>query len=142
MSSLSPFDFINAISQSKENLMVGTDNDDLAEKAYNAYLVNKGLSYFPDTIFHANEMNSRHLLDNKPQFLYLLNTIRSRKRYSKWFKNEKVEDINVISECFGYSYAKAKQVQNLLTSDQLKIMRQKLEKGGLKTKEKKNGGEH
>jgi hypothetical protein len=60
----------------------------------------------------------------------------------KWFKNEVVEDINVISEYFGYSYTKAKQVQNLITSDQLKIMRQKLEKGGLKSKEKKNGGEH
>jgi hypothetical protein len=87
-------------------------------------------------------MNGRHLLENKPQFLYLLNTIRPRKRFSKWFKNEIVEDINVISEYFGYSYAKAKQVQNLITSDQLKIMRQKLEKGGLKSKEKKNGGEH
>lgn len=139
---MTPFDFINAISQSKENLMEDTDNDELSEKAYNPYIVNKGLSFFADTIFHANEMNSKHLLDNKPQFLYLLNTIRPRKRYSKWFKNEKVEDINVISECFGYSYTKSKQIQNLLTSDQLKIMREKLEKGGLKTKEKKNGGEH
>jgi hypothetical protein len=87
-------------------------------------------------------MNGRHLLENKPQFLYLLNTIRPRKRFSKWFKNEIVEDINVISEFFGYSYTKARQVQNLITSDQLKIMREKLEKGGLKSKEKKNGGEH
>jgi len=139
---MNPFDYINAINQSKENLMVGTDNDELAEKTYNAYIVNKGLSYFSDTILYANEMNLRHLLENKPQFLYLLNTIRPRKRFSKWFKNEIVEDINVISEYFGYSYAKAKQVQNLITSDQLKIMRQKLEKGGLKSKEKKNGGEH
>ncbi len=122
--------------------MVDTDNDELAEKDYKAFIVNRGLSYFSDTVFYANEMNCRHLLDNKPQFLYLLNTVRPRKRFSKWFKNEIVEDINVISEYFGYSYAKAKQVQNLITSDQLKIMRQKLEKGGLKSKEKKNGGEH
>ena len=122
--------------------MVDTDNDELAEKDYKAFIVNRGLSYFSDTVFYANEMNCRHLLDNKPQFLYLLNTVRPRKRFSKWFKNEIVEDINVISEYFGYSYAKAKQVQNLITSDQLKIMRQKIEKGGLKSKEKKNGGEH
>ncbi len=87
-------------------------------------------------------MNLRHLLDNKPQFLYLLNTIRPRKRFSKWFKNEVVEDINVISEYFGYSYAKAKQVQNLITSEQLDMMKQKIQKGGVKSKEKKNGGEH
>ena len=122
--------------------MVDTDNDELAEKDYKAFIVNRGLSYFSDTVFYANEMNCRHLLDNKPQFLYLLNTVRPRKRFSKWFKNEIVEDINVISEYFGYSYTKAKQVQNLITSDQLKIMRQKIEKGGLKSKEKKNGGEH
>jgi hypothetical protein len=139
---VTPFDYLNAINQSKENLMVDTDNDELAEKDYKAFIVNRGLSYFSDTVFYANEMNCRHLLDNKPQFLYLLNTVRPRKRFSKWFKNEIVEDINVISEYFGYSYAKAKQVQNLITSDQLKIMRQKIEKGGLKSKEKKNGGEH
>lgn len=139
---MTPFDHINAISQSKENIMIGTDNDELAEKLYNAYIVNKGLSYFSDTIFYSNEMNLRHLLDNKPQFLYLLNTIRPRKRFSKWFKNEVVEDINVISEYFGYSYAKAKQVQNLITSEQLDMMKQKIQKGGVKSKEKKNGGEH
>ena len=113
--------------------MVGTDNDELAEKSYNAFIVNKGLSYFSDTILYANEMNGRHLLEHRPQFLYLLNTIRPRKRFSKWFKNEIVEDTNVISEYFGYSYAKAKQVQNLITSDQLDIMRQKLQKGGTNT---------
>lgn len=139
---MTPFDFLNAINHSKENLMVGTDNDELAEKSYNAYIVNKGLSYFPDTILYANEMNTRHHLENKPQFLYLLNILRPKKRFSKWFKNEVVEDINVISEYFGYSYSKAKQVRNLITSDQLKIMREKLQKGGLKSKEKKNGGEH
>ncbi len=137
-----PFDFLNAINQSKENLMVGTDNDELAEKTYNAYIVNKGLSFFSDTILYSNEMNFRHFLDNTPQFLYLLNTIRPRKRYSKWFKNEVVEDINVISEYFGYSYAKAKQVKNLITSEQLQMMKQKIQKGGVKSKEKKNGGEH
>ena len=108
--------------------MVGTDNDELAEKDYSAYIVNKGLSYFSDTVLYANEMNGRHFLDNKPQFLYLLNTIRPRKRFSKWFKNEIVEDINVISEYFGYSYAKAKQVQNLITSDQLKNHATKIRK--------------
>ncbi len=139
---MTPFDFLNAINQSKENLMVGTDNDELAEKTYNAYIVNKGLSFFSDTILYSNEMNFRHFLDNTPQFLYLLNTIRPRKRYSKWFKNEVVEDINVISEYFGYSYAKAKQVKNLITSEQLQMMKQKIQKGGVKSKEKKNGGEH
>lgn len=134
---MSPFDFINAISQSKKDMMTDTDNDELAEKSYNAYLVNKGLSYFPDTILYANEMNLYSQLDNKPQFAYLLNSIRPRKRFSKWFKNELDEDTKIISEYYQYSIQKAKQVRHLISSEQLNLMKEKLQKGGLKPKEKK-----
>ena len=134
---MTPFDFINAINQSKENLIV----DEQTEKNYNAFIVNRGLSFFPDTIFYANDMNQHHFLDGKPQFLYLLNSIRPRKRFSKWLKSEKVEDIEIVSEYFGYSYAKAKDVINLLSKQQIHQMRLKLEKGGLNSKENKNGGQ-
>ena len=123
---MTPFEFIKAINESKENLIV----DELSEKDYTPYVINKGLSYFPDTILYSNEMNRLHLLENKVQFQYLLNSIRPRKRYSKWYKNELTEDLKVISEYFGYSYAKAKQIQNLISSDQLDTMKQKLQKGG------------
>lgn len=131
---MTPFDFLNAINQSKENLIV----DDSTEKEYIPYIVNKGLSYFPDTVLYANEMNRLHLLDRKPQFLHLLNTIRTRKRFSKWYKSELEESVEIISEAYNYSHAKARQVANLFTPDQLNIMREKLQKGGMKTKEKKN----
>jgi hypothetical protein len=108
-------------------------------KSYNAFIVNRGLSLFPDSVLYANEMNFHNILDNKPQFAYLLNSLRPRKRYSKWLKNELGEDIRIISEFFGYNNSKAKQIAHLISPDQLQIMREKLEKGGLKTKEKKNG---
>lgn len=127
---MSPFDYINAINQSKKTMMTGTDNDELAEKTYSAYVVNKGLSYFPDTILYANEMNRLPLLDNKPQFTYLLNSIRPRKRYSKWLKQDKIENVDIISEYFGYSRSKSKDIIKLLTDDQIKIIKSKLEKGG------------
>ena len=136
---MTPFDYINSISQSKKDLMTNSENDELAEKSYNPFLVNKGLSYFPDTVLYANEMNLHGNLDKKPQFAYLLNSIRPRKRFSKWFKNELVENVSIISEYFDYSYSKAKQVAHLISPDQLEIMKQKLQKGGLKTKDKKNG---
>jgi hypothetical protein len=129
---MNPFDYLNAINQNKENLIV----DELSEKEYVPFVVNKGLSYFPDTILYANEMNRLYLLDNKPQFLYLLNSIRPRKRFSKWHKNELTDDLKIISEYFGYSYTKAKQIQNLISSDQLNTMKEKLQKGGMNTKEK------
>ena len=134
---MTPFDFLKAINESKKDLMTDSENDELSEKSYNAFIVNKGLSFFPDSVLYANEMNRLHILDNKPQFSYLLNSVRSRKRYSKWLKNELVENIKIISEYFNYSYAKAKQVAHLISPDQLNIMKEKLQKGGLKTKEKK-----
>jgi hypothetical protein len=134
---MTPFDFLKAINESKKDLMTDSENDELAERAYTAFIVNRGLSFFPDTILYANEMNRLHILDNKPQFAYLLNSVRSRKRYSKWLKNELDEDIKIISEYYDYSYAKAKQVANLITPEQLKTIKEKIEKGGLKTKEKK-----
>jgi len=128
---MKPFDYLNAINFTKENL-------DIDEKAYSPWVINRGLSYFEDTVFHSNMMNRLHMLDKKAQFLFLLNSIRPRKRFSKWFKSELEENIEVISEFYGYSHDKARQVSHLFSLDQLNIMKKQLEKGGLKQKEKKN----
>lgn len=134
---MSPFDFINAINQSKEDLIAKSDNPELAEKIYEPFIVNRGLSFFTDTILYANEMNRLALLDKKPQFAYLLNSIRPRKRYSKWFKQEKIEKLDIVSEYFGYSKSKAKDIIEILTDDQIKIIKEKLQKGGTNAKERK-----
>jgi len=123
---ISPFDFINAIHYSKENLIV----DDWSEKQYNAFIINKGLSYGADTVIPANEMNSRPHLDKKMQFSFLINNIRPRKRFNKWIKAEKIEAIEVIKEYYGYSTEKARQVLPLLNDEQLDYLRTKLIKGG------------
>lgn len=136
---MTPFDYIKAISESKHNLMVGTDNDELAEKDYEPFIINRGLSFFPDTILYVNEMNSRSSLDKLPQFLFLLNSIRPRKRYSKWLKKDKLDNAQIVSEYYGYSLAKSKEALKVLTDDQIEIMKIILEKGGVNTKEKKDG---
>lgn len=125
--SISPFDFVNAIQYSKEDLIV----DDWSEKQYTPYIVNKSLSFGPDTIIPANEMNSRPHLEKKLQFHFLINTVRPRKRFNKWVKPEKIEAIEVIKQYYGYSTEKARQVLPLLTENQLEIIKQKLKKGGL-----------
>lgn len=134
---MTPFDFINAINQSKQDVIGKSDNPELAEKMYDPFIVNRGLSFFADTILYANEMNRLNLLDKKPQFAYLLNTIRPRKRFSKWFKKEKIEKLDIISEYFGYSKSKSKDIIEILTDDQIKIIKEKLQKGGVNTKERK-----
>lgn len=127
---ISPFDFINAIHQTKDKLIV----DDWSEKQYNPYIVNKGLSYGQDTIIPANEMNSRPHLEKALQFSFLINIIRPKKRFNKWLKAEKIEALEVIREYYGYSKEKARQILPLLSDEQIETIRTRLYKGG------RNGG--
>jgi hypothetical protein len=124
--SISPFDFINAITFNKTELMV----DDWSEKQYVSYIVNKGLSYGADTVIPANEMNSRPHIDKKLQFQFLINSIRPRKRFNKWIKAEKIESIEVVKTYYGYSTEKARQALSILNQSQIDYLKQKLEKGG------------
>jgi hypothetical protein len=123
---ISPFDFANAINHSKESLIV----DDWSEKQYNAFIVNKSLSYGADTVIYANEMNSRPHLDRRLQFDFLINTVRPRKRYNKWLKAETVDVLATVQEYYGYSIEKARQVLPLLSADQLEQIKNKLNRGG------------
>ena len=121
-----PFDYLNAINYSKQNIMV----DDIAEKGYNSFMVNRGLSYFNDTVLMANEMNRYHQIDSRLAFDFLINIIRKKKRFSKWNKPEILSDVEVIKEYYGYSNQTARQIINLLSSDQMNELRKKVNKGG------------
>jgi len=125
---MSPFDFLNAINDTKKDLMQDPDN----EKKYVPFVVNRSLSYFSDTIHVANAMNQYHHLDNKLQFQFLINIVRKRKRFSKWMKPTEIDDMEAVKEYYGYSNEKARQVIPLLSSDQLTIIRNKVSKGGRK----------
>ncbi len=125
---MNPFTYLNSINFSKEDVMV----DDVAEKGYNSFLINRSMSYFYDTVGIANVMNRYHHLDNKLQYHFLINIIRKRKRFSKWMKPETESDIEVIKQYYGYSNDKAKQVLSLLSPENIKIIKQKVSKGGRK----------
>tara|TARA_B100001093_G_C26731013_1_gene972259 strand:+ start:972 stop:1352 length:381 start_codon:yes stop_codon:yes gene_type:complete len=120
------FDYLNSINDTKKDIMV----DDLAEKDYNAFMVNRGLSYYNDTVIYANEMNKYAQIDSRMQYDFLKQIIRKRKRFSKWNKADKSADVEVIKEYYGYSRDKAYQVLSILTKDQLDVIRKKISKGG------------
>ena len=128
---MKPFDYLNAINYTKENIVEESDNPELAEKLYPPYMINRGLSYFTDTILFANEMNIRHQCDNKLQFEFFLNSIRKRKRFSKWFKKEQDENLDIIMSHYDYSYEKARQVLSLFNEEQLQQLRDMRFKGGV-----------
>jgi hypothetical protein len=123
---MNPFEFLKSINSSKKDIMV----DDDAEKGYNPFIVNRGLSQFLDTILFANEMNRYHHLDNKLQFHYLINSIRKGKRFSKWAKADSLDNIEVVKEYFGYGSERAREALRLLSDEQLIELKNKVDKGG------------
>jgi len=123
---LNHFDYLNSINLTKQDIMI----DDDCEKAYNSFMVNRGLSYFQDTVILSNEMNKHHQIDNKLQYHFLINMIRKRKRFSKWAKAQKESDIDAVKEYYGYSNEKARQALTLLSPDQITIIKNKVSKGG------------
>lgn len=127
-----PFDYVNAINFTKVDLMTDTDNDELAEAGYNPFLTNRALSYFPDTILYANEINKHHEIDNKLQFQYLLNSVRPKKRFSKWAKKQDSDDIEAIKQYYGFSNAVAEQTLSLLSPEQVTEIKRRLNTGGMK----------
>ena len=91
---MNPFEYVNAVNSTKKDIMI----DDVAEKAYNPFMVNRSLSYFADTVLAANEMNRYAHTDNRLQFDFFINIIRRRKRFSKWFKPEQISDLSVVKK--------------------------------------------
>ena len=93
-------------------------------------MVNRGLSYFPDTVIYANEMNKYHHLDGDLQYQFLINIVRKRNRFSKWNKSGESEDINAIKIYYGYSNEKARDVLPLLSNANLNTIKGRINHGG------------
>jgi|TARA_B100001094_G_C18177652_1_gene798822 hypothetical protein len=125
---VNPFEYVNAINNTKKDIMI----DDLAERGYNSFMVNRSLSYFKDTVLYANEMNINHNIDNRLQFDFLINMVRKRKRFSKWEKVVSESDVEVVKEYYGYNNEKARTALSLLTREQINELKQKVYKGGRK----------
>ena len=124
---MGPFEFIKAINSHK-NIM---KDDALAEKEYIPFLVNRGLSFFQDTILQVNEMNRCHYLDKQLQFDYLLNNIRPRNRWSKWLKPSKIENLEIVKSYFGFGNEKAKDALEVLSDKQVEEIKNQLMEGGV-----------
>lgn len=120
-------DFLNSINYDKKALL---DDDEKASSLYTPFVVNKCLSYFVDTILHANEMNCHPWLDKKTQFDFYRISIRKKKRYSPWLKKEIEDNIEIIKQVYGYSEQKAREVLNILRPEDLELLRKSLYKGG------------
>ena len=121
-------DYLNAINHTKERLL--DSEDEQWEKKYPPFIVNKCVAPFPDTLMLVNEINQLHHLDKKLQFDFLLNSLRTRKRYTPWMKAKKLKNLEYVKEYYGYNNEKAKIALDILSDEQISAIKQKLNKGG------------
>ena len=123
-------DYLNSINLDKKNRL---DTDDPGwEKNYPAYIINKCMSHHMDTILYANEMNMHPEIDKRLQYDFYIHIVRSRKRFSPWGKKQKMNDLEVVKQYYGYSNEKARQALSILTPDQITFITNKLNRGGKK----------
>ena len=121
-------DYLKAINRTKEPLM--DEEDEMWEKKYPPFIVNKCLMPFQDTILFVNEMNQYPQLDKKLQFDFYLNSLRSRNRYTPWMKAKKLKSLEYVKEYYGYNNEKARVALDILNDEQISAIKQKLDKGG------------
>jgi len=108
-------DYLNAINYTKDNLLEDTS----AHGGYVPFVINRSLSYFPDTVLQANEMNTQHHLGKREQFDYLRHSIRKRRRFSKWLKRAEDERVESVKLYYGYSTKKALEAMRVLSEEQV-----------------------
>ena len=122
-------DWLNSITFNKDDLI---ESDPDIIKDYPPYIVNRCLSGNFDTILYANEMNRYPNLDKDMQYQFYLNSLRKRKRFSPWIKKDKIQDLDIVKQYYGYSNEKASQALRILSKEQLDYITQRLEIGGNK----------
>ena len=120
-------DYLYSINQSKKNIL---DDDPDAARKYPAYVVNRCLSSFTDTVLYANEMNKNSHLPPKMQYDFFINSVKPRKRFSPWARKDSIDYLDVVKEYYGYNDDKALQALRILTKNQLDKITYLLRKGG------------
>ena len=122
-------DWLNSINFNKKNII---EEDPSTIKDYAPYIINRCLSGNIDSILFANEMNKYSFLDKDMQYSFYLNTLRKKKRFSPWLRKDKVTDLEIIKQYYGYSNEKASQALKILTPEQISYIKQRLDTGGMK----------
>jgi len=126
VSKRNPFDFVKSVSYDKKDIMV----DDIEEKAYQPFLINKALSYHQDAVFLVNEMNTRIDTGGRLQYLFFINTLRKRQRFSKWHKPFESKKLDTVKQAFGVSSQRAKEYLELLNDKQYRDLKDSMKIGG------------
>lgn len=134
--------FLKSINTTKDNVLLEDSNGKI-EEAYNPFIINKSLSHFPDTIMQSNTMNQYFEIDKKLQYDFLLNSIRKKKRFTKWIKSNIEENVDIVKQYYKVSNEKAFEILSLLNDTQIMTIKNELSEGGTsgrRSSNRKSGG--
>ena len=129
--------FLRSINTTKENVLLDDSNGKI-EEAYNPFIINKTLSYFPDTIMQSNTMNQYFDIDKKLQYDFLLNSIRKKKRFSRWIRSNIEENVDTVKQYYKVGNEKAVEILSLLNDEQISIIKSELSEGGVSGRRNNN----
>ncbi len=123
---MNPFDFIKSF-ETKDGYLLSAET----EKDYVPFIINRSMAFSPDTIAYAEMMNRAHGLDKKLQHDFYYYAVPKKKRYAKWIKAEEENpDIQMVASLFSINKSQARKYLELLSAEQLEVIRKKTDKGG------------
>ena len=121
----------NSITSGKKQHEVDSD--------YSQWRTNNILSNYRETVLYANEMNINYNITDQMHYDYMFNSIRKKKMYAKKEtdqekkeRKQKEELQTLISNYYKYNIVRTKEVLKILTAEQINIIKNKNNKGGVK----------
>lgn len=125
----SPFDYVKSINGNSSVSIMADESD---RKQYLPFIINRSLSYHQDTVMLANEMNLNAHLDVQEQYDFLRHTVRPRKRFAKFQKPQRKEDVDILIQEYSMNRQRAEESLAIISKDELNRLRAKQQRGGLK----------
>lgn len=122
-------DWLDSIFYTKQNLM---EKYPECKNQYPAFIINRMLAGQLDCVLYANEMNKHYTMPYDMQYNFLLHTIRKKKRFTPYLKKSKLENLPLIMEYYNINTEKAEEYLKILSNEQIKLIKDKLNKGGTK----------
>lgn len=111
------FDYINNISVGKTRL---ADEDEAFQSNYNPFMVGRGLSLYIDCVFWANALNEYHGdITKKMHYDFLFHALKKTKRYSKWHKESKQDQVEAVAEYYMINHTRAEEILSFMSNEEL-----------------------
>lgn len=127
---LTVWKIIEDLSGGKKEIIRTSENPEKAWKQYIPFVVNKGFSFFPDTVMAANIMNRYPDIPEYMQHDFYMKTVRAKKRYYKWPKKQNSELIELVSRSYNINKERAREYLSLLNDEQIEQLKRLDYKGG------------